>query len=356
MRRLRNGRHERIEWGHTAVSGMHGANADDLDRAAADLAAQAARLESIERLVTSRLHSSAWAGPGASRFRDTWNSVDRRAILAAGEALHGASGRLRGEAAAQTGASIGGGNSYASILATAAAMSGAELARALSGEDGQALGMALLDLLGQLADTETAKQLLSGGGSQVLQGFLSVIAGPLTMWLAYDDFYKEHPYQGNFSTAESAADLFSFGGGTLTTIGGVLVLAGAVATTFSGPVGLAIAAVGADACMMGMLVSTAGLAIDMNLKAWDDFGRDAFRSAQTLTTEAWQDAKGAWNEVSPWIGPTWDMAYDGGRQAVSRAAEEVADNVSEAADHIGEVADDAKDAISTGWQAFKGMW
>lgn len=57
-----------------------GANPDELDRLAAILDRSADRVRSIQRSLSSQIHSSPWHGRNAQQFRHEWSGEHRRAI------------------------------------------------------------------------------------------------------------------------------------------------------------------------------------------------------------------------------------------------------------------------------------
>ena len=90
------------------MGGMIGADVEQLNSAAAEFSRSGAELHKIAGTITGGLHSSPWYGPGADRYRHVWDSLDRKALIAAGDTLKEIARQLSAEANAQVNASSGG--------------------------------------------------------------------------------------------------------------------------------------------------------------------------------------------------------------------------------------------------------
>ncbi len=100
---------------------MWGANADELDRLAALLAASARELDAMHRQLGRQLHSAPWRGPVADRFRQGWATDHRAAVVRSSAFLSGLDADLRRQATQQRNASAAGGGAASSSSAPSSA-------------------------------------------------------------------------------------------------------------------------------------------------------------------------------------------------------------------------------------------
>ncbi len=262
---------------------MYGADANALEALASRMRGDAAELDRIRVTLRSRLHSSPWRGPNADRFRQEWDGPHTARLVGAANAMRTAAERLARNASEQRSASrptVGGSVSSFGALAALGGIAAAPVSQGLS-------DLFLYELFPSLLDIADITEVFTGGAGTLL----GVGLGGFNVATGLIDAVYDHPYEGNFDKAETVAD-------GLKTLSGGLAIAAVATGGPTNPVG---------AVFTGLSLISYGVSygIDLGLDNWNDWGRDAYRSA------------------APVVDQLWDGAFEAGRGVVGDAAESV---------------------------------
>ncbi|WP_265520574.1 WXG100 family type VII secretion target [Oerskovia flava] len=83
------------------MAGMWGLDVEQVRQLSVELNSKSGEIETIASTLTSRLASTAWEGPDATRFRDDWQSIHLTALNNVSQALAEAGNRAQQNAAEQ---------------------------------------------------------------------------------------------------------------------------------------------------------------------------------------------------------------------------------------------------------------
>ncbi len=283
------------------MTGLVGADADDLEEAAAQLSKTGSDFGQVGRPIRHQLYSTRWEGRNADQFRHDWDRTFGPALQRAEVFLHEAATKLRKNASDQRRISSvnhgpRGPQGNRSPVTGKSSLIPIWGPSSLPGKLGELIREAasFLELLGALgefgAEGGMLVRLFKGLGGR-MGGVLSGIGGIFSL---YDLLFDDEGYKGAHAWIERGSDVLGI-------IAGGLGVASLVAggTIVGAPAGVVLG-------IASLAVGGAALVVDIGLRTWTTGGREMFQSTVKSASDSIRQATGS-------ISRGWDIPHKIGR-------------------------------------------